>query len=300
MIKLSHDRVIYSMGKKNQIALWANPGDILEIETQNWFSSQRDYAKELAEAENGIPINPATGPIGIKGATRGDILKIDILAIELIEKGLMFSFPGSGLLGTEINNIHTKLISMNDGYAQFNEHIRIPLKPMIGVVGTSPDDNIPCYLPGRHGGNMDNQHICAGSSVYLPVYSDGGGFAVGDLHGVMGDGEVSEWGLETSGKVIVQTQLIKNKQLEWPVLETATDYYIIVSLENLDNTIHEAIRHSVQLIQKASGLSLEDASSLASLIANVEICQVTNPIKTVRIRFSKDVDGINLLEYLCG
>lgn len=300
MKKFGNDHVIYTMSKKNQIALWVDSGDVLEIETQNWFSSQREYAKELAKAKNGIEINPATGPIGVKGAVRGDILKIDILAIELIEKGLMFSFPGSGLLGAKINDIHTKVIEMKDGYAKFNDHISIPLKPMIGVIGTIPDDSIPCYLPGKHGGNMDNQNICVGSSIYLPVYHDGGGFAVGDLHGVMGDGEVSEWGLETSGKVVVRINLLKNKKLEWPILETATDYYIIVSLESLDSTIHEAIQHSVELIQKAASLSIEDAISLASLIANVEICQVSNPLKTVRIRFSKNVNGINLLDYLCN
>jgi len=296
MRKIGPDQVIFTMGKENRPALWIDSGEILEVETHNWFSDRRDYARELAEADNGVDINPATGPVGVTGATRNDILKIDILEINLEGKGMMFTFPGSGLLGEKIKRIRNRVIAMKEGYALFNKNVRIPLQPMIGVIGTSPEEDVPCFLPGRHGGNMDTRLLGEGSSIYLPVYTEGGGFAVGDLHGVMADGEVSEWGLETSGKVKLRARVIKNRQLEWPALETATDCYLIVSHVNLEEAIREAVRYAVRLIRTAYGLSFEEAVSLVSLIGNIEICQVVNPVKTVRIRFSRDIDGVDLLK----
>ncbi len=296
MKKLGNQHTVSMMACDNEMAIWIDPGEMLEIETQNWFASQRNYAQELADAVHGIDINPSTGPVGVRGAEKGDILQVDILDIQLMDQGIMFTFPGSGILGSEMTEIKNTVIEMRDGYAHFNAHIRIPLKPMIGVIGTSPVESVPCFLPGQHGGNMDNQHVGAGSSIYLPVYTSGGGLSLGDLHGVMGDGEISEWGLETSGKVLIKTHIIKQKDLTWPVLETKKDIYFVVSMETIDSAIQEAVRYLVQILQQADGLSKEEAVSLVSLIGHVEICQVVNPIKTIRLRVSKEVIGITLLE----
>lgn len=296
MKTLSQNHAIYSMGSDNPIALWIDEGEIIEIETNNWFNSGRDYALELANNMGGIDINPATGPIGVNGATVGDTLKIKILDINLIEQGLMFSFPGSGVLGENIQKIQTKIIPMKDGYAHFSENIKIPLKPMIGVIGTSPTENIPCYIPGRHGGNMDTQHITAESEIYLPVLSDGGGISIGDLHGVMADGEISEWGLETSGTVKIQVGILKQFQLDWPFLETDTDYYLIVSKDGIEDTIKTVVSYAVHLIQMVTSLSIEDAISLVSLVGHLEVSQIVNPIKTVRMRISKESLGLDFFK----
>lgn len=300
MKRIGPDHVISAMDCQQRMALWVEPETAVEYETRDWFSDQRDYARELAGAAEGIDINPATGPLGIRGAMPGDILRVDILSVELMDRGLMFMFPGSGVLGSEVAEIQTRVIPMSEGYAHFGEHIRIPLKPSVGVIGTSPETRVPCYLPGRHGGNMDIQHLCAGTTIYLPVFCPGAGLSLGDLHGVIGDGEVSEWGLETSGKVCLRTKIIKKQKLEWPILETATDCYLIVSCGSLDEAVHEAVRYGTELVRSSTGLALPDALSLVSLTGHVEICQVVNPVKTVRIRFGKSVEGLELLSAVTG
>jgi hypothetical protein len=76
-----------------------------------------------------------------------------------------------------------KIIPVIEGKAVFNEKIKIPVEPMIGVIGTAPENGeIPCGSPGSHGGNMDNTRIKEGSVLYLPVYAAGGLLAMGDLH----------------------------------------------------------------------------------------------------------------------
>ena len=45
--------------------------------------------------------------------------------------------------------------------------------------------------PREHGGNCDIKDLSRGSKVYFPVYVDGAGLSVGDLHFSQGDGEIT-------------------------------------------------------------------------------------------------------------
>ena len=62
---------------------------------------------------------------------------------------------------------------------------------MIGVIGVAPEkDDINTGTPGTHGGNMDNTMITEGATLYFSVKVPGALFALGDVHAVMGDGEI--------------------------------------------------------------------------------------------------------------
>jgi formamidase len=45
--------------------------------------------------------------------------------------------------------------------------------------------------PREHGGNCDIKDLSRGSKIYFPVYVDGAGLSVGDLHFSQGDGEIT-------------------------------------------------------------------------------------------------------------
>jgi formamidase len=54
--------------------------------------------------------------------------------------------------------------------------------------------------PREHGGNCDIKDLSRGSRVYFPVYVEGGGLSVGDLHFAQGDGEITFCGaIEMAG-----------------------------------------------------------------------------------------------------
>jgi len=76
---------------------------------------------------------------------------------------------------------------------------------MIGVIGVAPENGqINCGTPGSHGGNMDTKLISEGAKLYLPVFVEGALFGLGDLHALMGDGEIGVSGVEVAGKVVVE------------------------------------------------------------------------------------------------
>ena len=104
------------------------------------------------------------GPIFVKGARRGDVLKIKIESIE--PRGEQ---PGGttciqmnfgGLTGTDENptlndplpELVRKVIVTTEG-VKWNDRITLPYDPFIGTIGTSPlIDSINTLTPGKHGG----------------------------------------------------------------------------------------------------------------------------------------------------
>ena len=64
--------------------------------------------------------------------------------------------------------------------------------------------------PREHGGNCDIKDLSRGSKDYFPVYVDGAGLSVGDLHFSQGDGEITFCGaIEMAGWVHMRVNLIK-------------------------------------------------------------------------------------------
>lgn len=65
--------------------------------------------------------------------------------------------------------------------------------------------------PREHGGNCDIKDLSRGSQVYFPVYVNGGGLSVGDLHFSQGDGEITFCGaIEMAGWIHMRVSLIKD------------------------------------------------------------------------------------------
>ncbi|RYC29058.1 acetamidase/formamidase family protein [Lichenibacterium minor] len=65
--------------------------------------------------------------------------------------------------------------------------------------------------PREHGGNCDIKDLSRGSKIYFPVYVDGGGLSMGDLHFSQGDGEITFCGaIEMAGWVHLKVEVIKD------------------------------------------------------------------------------------------
>lgn len=65
--------------------------------------------------------------------------------------------------------------------------------------------------PREHGGNCDIKDLSRGSQVYFPVYVNGGGLSVGDLHFSQGDGEITFCGaIEMAGWIHMRVSLVKD------------------------------------------------------------------------------------------
>ncbi|MFB0900104.1 MAG: acetamidase/formamidase family protein, partial [Polaromonas sp.] len=72
--------------------------------------------------------------------------------------------------------------------------------------------------PREHGGNCDIKDLSRGSKVFFPVYVDGAGLSVGDLHFSQGDGEITFCGaIEMAGWVHMKVSIIKDGMAKYGI-----------------------------------------------------------------------------------
>lgn len=72
--------------------------------------------------------------------------------------------------------------------------------------------------PREHGGNCDIKDLSRGSKVFFPVYVDGAGLSVGDLHFSQGDGEITFCGaIEMAGWVHMRVNVIKDGMAKYGI-----------------------------------------------------------------------------------
>ena len=72
--------------------------------------------------------------------------------------------------------------------------------------------------PREHGGNCDIKDLSRGATCYFPVYVDGGGLSMGDLHFSQGDGEITFCGaIEMAGWLHIKVTLIKEGMTKYGI-----------------------------------------------------------------------------------
>lgn len=192
--------------------------------------------------------------------------------------------PGAGALGYKWDEFKAKVIEIKNNKVLFNDKLTMSLKPMVGVIGTAPkSENIKCTVPDYHGGNMDCKRINVGSIVYLPVNVDGGLLSMGDIHGIMGDGEISVSGLEVNGDITVKIDVIKNYTIPTPSVITEKCFLIMSSKKTLDEASIEATSMMYDFLISELEIDKYDAAALLSLVGNLRINQIVDPLMTVRM-----------------
>jgi formamidase len=115
------------------------------------------------------------------------------------------------------------------------------LRPFMGQLGTTPAIRMPDshnagdfgsfligapheyaltaeQLENRTDGHMDIDAVRAGAILICPVKVPGGGVYLGDMHALQGDGEIAGHTCDVSGTITLQVQLLKDMDLEGPVL----------------------------------------------------------------------------------
>ena len=278
-----NSNIIYSFSKEHEPVLTVDSGETVEIETYDCFENQIESDEQELAAIDWNRINPATGPVFIKGADKGDTLKVTIEKVEIGDQGVIATGENLGVLGDELKGMSKKVVSIENNHVIFNEDIHVPLNTMIGVIGVAPEgEAISCGTPDSHGGNLDTKLIQEGATIYFPVSAEGALFALGDFHAAMGDGEIGGSGVEVPGKATVKLEVIKNQTIDHPVVEDDNGLAFLVSSETVDEAVQQSTKRAVHYLVENTNLSLEDATLLMSIAGQSEISQVVDPLLTAR------------------
>ena len=290
MIELDDAKTLFSFGKDLEPVLKVPSGETVRIRTKDCFGNQLQGPEDQLSEIDWEAINPATGPIYVEGAVAGGTLKVHIDNIELDAQTSSCTGKDEGVCGDRFSDWATHFCKVEDGKVVWDERLSIPLAPMIGVIGVAPEgEPVNCGTPGKHGGNMDNTAIAAGATLYFPVAVDGALFGCGDMHAVMGDGEVSVSGAEVAGYATVTLTALPELSVPNPLIENDTHFGIIVSAVSLDKASELAVQQMVDLLASRTNESEADLVMLLSLVADVRVCQMVDPEKTVRFMVPKYV-----------
>lgn len=291
--------VIDRMERNQSPAAFCQDGDIIVFETRDCYDDNDITEENPLGSRKDCLENPSTGPLYIQGAEKGDVLKVELLSIQLREYGVMRTSPSCGAFCERYQQRSARrfILERNKENGEtgfwFDQTLWLRCIPMVGVIGTAPEgEGVLTTTPGNHGGNMDCTRIREGAILYLPVNVPGGLLSIGDLHGRMGDGEVMICGLETAGRVTVRVEVIKqaekNSPAFWdalPFLAEGGEVMTIQSEETLDQASRKAAEKMEQFLCEAAGLDDVGAGMLLSLLGNLAVCQIVNPKKTVRCEF---------------
>lgn len=288
MKRISNEHVIFEMNKENEPVLTVDSGTDVVFETMDCFSGEVQTEEDTVSNIDFSTVNPATGPLYINDAQVGDTLKVTINKITIDDRGAVLTAPGLGLLADRIEKEQTTFAEVTEDATLYKGHT-IPLRKMIGVIGTAPaGEGINTGTPHDHGGNLDTTLIGEGASIYLPVNVEGALLSMGDMHSSMGDGEIMGSGLEVAGEIEVTVEVLKDEKLPLPLVETEELYATLASRETMEEASKVALNHMVDLIQDKTDLTFNEAGMFLSMAGDLKVSQAVNPNKTMRVEVRKD------------
>lgn len=250
----------------------------------------------LAIHETGVPQVPGhilTGPVAVDGAMPGDVLQVDILDIQLRQDwGFTFIRPLSGTLPLDFPERQgmTLRLDADANEATLPWGLKLPLAPFFGVMAVaSPREwgRISTIEPRAHGGNLDNKELVAGTTLYLPVHTEGALFSCGDGHGAQGDGEVCVTAIETALQGRFRLTVRRDLDMTYPEAETPTHLITMGMHPDLDVCVEIALRRMIDVVSTRAGISRAEAYMLCSLAGDLRITQTVNREKGVHMMMAK-------------
>ena len=290
MLYITKETVNDIMKWDNKPAGYCKSGETIIFETRDCYDNTITSSERPLGDREGLS-NPVTGALYVEGAEVGDILKVEIEDIKLRSWGVMRSSTTAGVFHEKYKKREAIIFQVKDNKIYFDDKLVLEADPMIGVIGTAPveKEGIPTTTPGKHGGNMDCKKIVKGSTIYLPVNVKGGLLSMGDIHALMGDGEVFICGLEIAGEITVKVSVLKNIKLPTPFLYSRGKVMSIQSAEDLDKAGDMAAKEMFEFVKEATKQDDVRTGMLMSLLSDMAVCQVVDPLLTVRVEFPLDV-----------
>ncbi|MEO8936221.1 MAG: acetamidase/formamidase family protein [Burkholderiaceae bacterium] len=268
--------------------LWANEVD---------FGASFDEVMAVRKRHAGRGPHSLTGPIAVEGARPGDVLRVDILQLDVGATGMNLMAPGAvsrGLLADEfpegsVRHFRLDRASMT---AAFCDGIRVPLRPFLGILGVAPEASGPhiSSVPGPFGGNIDCADLVVGTTLFLPVWVDGALFYAGDAHATQGHGEVNGTALETSmDNARLRLSIEPGLTLGAPRAETPTHWITMDFDVDLKRAARRALVAMVDWVVTLSGLARDDAYRLCSMAADLIVTQVVNGRDGIHVRLARSL-----------
>lgn len=248
--------------------------------------------------------NPQTGPFFVAGAVPGDTLVVHIRRLRLnrdyadsldtiVGRAVGASLvPAAKDLGKPVR----WTLDREKGLArpaQASGALRdyaVPVKPMLGGLAVAPGFGMPPISTGdtgRFGGNMDFNEVTEGNTVYLPVQQPGALLYLGDAHALQGDGETSQYALETSMDVTVTVDLIHGRTVSTPRVESPERIMVLGQAGSLDDALKAASTGMIQWLRDDYAMTLSQVAQVMGSAIRYDIANLAGRSVGVAAKLDK-------------
>jgi len=260
------------------------------------------------------------GPVHVRGARPGDLLKITVeTLVPRVPYGVISNRHGKGALVGELPRgehnvsvfsavterggiLHGTLPVVEGG----DPVVSFPLAPFLGTMGVAVagEERPHSVPPGAHGGNIDINLLVEGTVLFLPVQVDGALAYVGDPHFAQGDGEVALTALEASLRATLRFEVIPADaaraafgEVTGPLVRTP-DYLVPTGMDpDLDAAMRACVRSSLALLNARWGMQEHLAYAYLSAATDFDISQVVDIVSGVHARIREaDFAGVAAAE----
>jgi amidase len=253
------------------------PNERVTIHTDDAFESRITKKEDLPSRALATAkfLNPQTGPIYVEGADPGDTLAVRIESIEPTRDfavSVLIPYFG-GLTSTNLTRTLQEplpervwiwdLVDGGDNLVNEELGVKLPWEPFLGTLAVAPDlEAITALAPGPFGGNMDVPDVKPGNTVYLPVWNSGALVYTGDCHARQGQGELCGVAMEITSKVTMVFEVIKDKAIEWPRIESDEAIMVVGSARPMEDAARIANTELILWLEQEYGYDRWDAYQL--------------------------------------
>jgi acetamidase/formamidase len=168
----------------------------------------------------------------------------------------------------------------------------VPTRPFFGQMCVAPPKSwgrLDSRPPNKHGGNIDNKELVAGTRLFLPVWVDDALFSTGDGHAAQGDGEINQTAIETSLDGHFRLSRRTDFTVDLPVAVTPEHLMTMAFHEDLDDAATIAMRSMINLLERFYSMAFHDAYRFCSVAADMRVTQFVNGNRGIHVLLARNL-----------
>ncbi len=278
----------YAFDNRDAPVLRVQPGEVFQVETDDALTglieddSDNPTVHQFVDDPHVAALavayppkyNPVVGPIYIEGCEAGDVLAVQIDFIDPWRYGFSGILPGIGPYGNstlfdgQCSQARVQVIEhlpgpsghTRDGKGVYSDRLTWDLQPFCGTLATAPEREVFTSLLGQgpFGGNIDCRDICAGHTIYLNSYNQGGLLYIGDIHGSQGDTEFTGIADETRATVQLSCTVVKNKRLPCVRIDKPDSIVAVGINRPMEQAVYDAAQNMLEWLREDYDIKPQD------------------------------------------